>query len=125
MVALFLLPLPLLLLSCIDLGESLVQIERRHWVRLPLTIPVFVRRTYPNGQESIEFATALNVSAGGVLLASRRDIDCGEMVSLEVPKQIGQLQLSEIRTLFKAVTVRSIRTRDYFLIAMQFQPPLL
>jgi len=108
-----------------DLSESVAQTERRRWDRLPLTIPFFIRRTLPNGQESIEFATALNVSAGGVLLASRHDVGCGEMVSLEIPRPIAQPQLSEVRTSLKAITLRSVPTRHYFLLGMQFDPPLL
>jgi hypothetical protein len=46
--------------------------ERRRWPRLPLAIPVFVRSWLDQSQEqgqdkeSLEFATALNVSAGGI-----------------------------------------------------------
>jgi len=100
-------------------------VERRRWDRLALTIPFFIRRTLPDGQELIEFATALNVSAGGVLLASRHDLDCGEMVSLEIPRPVAQSQLYEVRTSLKAMTLRSIPTRHYFLLGMQFDPPLL
>jgi hypothetical protein len=48
--------------------------ERRKWPRLPLAIPVFVRSRDDNGKELLEFATALNVSAGGMLLAVRRGL---------------------------------------------------
>ena len=46
--------------------------ERRKWARLPLAIPVFVRSRDGKGKEFLEFATALNVSAGGMLVAIRR-----------------------------------------------------
>ena len=39
--------------------------ERRAWVRLPLAIPVFVRSRDQNGKDFLEFATAVNISAGG------------------------------------------------------------
>ena len=45
--------------------------ERRKWTRLPLAIPVFVRSRDGKGKEFLEFATALNVSAGGMLVAIR------------------------------------------------------
>ena len=48
--------------------------ERRKWTRLPLAIPVFVRSRDEKGKEFLEFATALNVSAGGMLVAMRRAI---------------------------------------------------
>ena len=46
--------------------------ERRKWTRLPLAIPVFVRSRDEKGKEFLEFATALNISAGGALVAVRR-----------------------------------------------------
>ena len=100
-------------------------VERRRWNRIPLTIPLFVRRTDPNGRQLIEFATALNVSAGGVLLALRHDLGYGEMVLLEIPTPIGRPSISNVRTSFKAITLRSIPTRYYFLSGMQFEHPLL
>ena len=44
--------------------------ERRKWPRLPIAIPVFVRSRDEKGKELLEFATALNISAG-------RSIGCG------------------------------------------------
>jgi len=41
--------------------------ERRAWSRLPLPIPLFVRSRDSKGKDLLEFATALNVSAGGPL----------------------------------------------------------
>src|SRR5713101_9205717 len=46
--------------------------ERRHWARLSLAIPVFVRGINGQGREFLEFSTLLNESAGGVLLAMRK-----------------------------------------------------
>ncbi len=51
--------------------------ERRGWDRLPISIPFFVRGTSASGEEFLEFATALNLSAGGLLLATRRYLDPG------------------------------------------------
>jgi len=51
--------------------------ERRGWDRLPISIPFFIRGTKSNGEAFLEFATALNLSAGGLLLASRRYLDPG------------------------------------------------
>ena len=59
--------------------------ERREWDRLPISIPFFVRGRKLTGEEFLEFATALNLSAGGVLLATRRYLDPGTQISLEVP----------------------------------------
>src|ERR1700684_923186 len=59
--------------------------ERRRWPRLPLAIPVFVRSRSEPDKEFLEFATALNVSAGGMLVAVRRSIHSAAEVSLEIP----------------------------------------
>jgi len=59
--------------------------ERREWVRLPLAIPVFVRSRDKAGKDLLEFATVLNISAGGALVAVRRSLRPGTPVSLEVP----------------------------------------
>jgi len=107
------------------LSKALAGIERRHWDRLPITIPFFVHGTYPIGQAFLEFATALNVSAGGVLLPSRKDFDCDKMVLLEIPTSIEWVRLFKTRTLFRAKIIRSLPTRNYFLLGMQFEPPLL
>ncbi len=48
--------------------------ERRHWARLSLAIPVFVRGINGQGREFLEFSTLLNESAGGVLLAMRKPL---------------------------------------------------
>ena len=59
--------------------------ERRKWPRLPLAIPVFVRSRDDKGKEFLEFATALNVSAGGMLLAVRKGLPAAAEVLLEIP----------------------------------------
>jgi hypothetical protein len=59
--------------------------ERRKWSRLPLAIPVFVRTSDEDGRELLEFASALNVSAGGALVAVRRPLPISAEVTLEVP----------------------------------------
>src|SRR5437588_10220212 len=59
--------------------------ERRRWPRLPLAIPVFVRSRDEKGKEFLEFATALNVSAGGALIAVRRALSLVAQVLLEIP----------------------------------------
>src|SRR3954452_12725403 len=59
--------------------------ERRSWPRLPLAIPVFVRSRDQGGKDFLEFATALNVSAGGALVAVHRALRPAAQVSLEIP----------------------------------------
>jgi c-di-GMP-binding flagellar brake protein YcgR len=101
--------------------------ERRHWERLPLAIPVFVRGTDPRGKEFLEFATALNLSAGGALLAVSRALPLSTGVSLEVPSA----PLSNTSHLPRAV--RRLRARvvhvrsgpEHQLVGLKFSRPLL
>jgi len=62
-----------------------VAVERRRFERIPLAIPVFVRGQDSDGKEFLEFATSLNISAGGALLATRRNLPRLSSISLEIP----------------------------------------
>src|ERR1700732_3096191 len=55
------------------------------WPRLPTAIPVFVRSRDEKAKEILEFATALNISAGGALVAVRRSLPLSTQVLLEIP----------------------------------------
>ena len=101
--------------------------ERRLWPRLPLAIPVFVRSRDEKGKEFLEFATALNVSAGGALVAVRRSLPMAAQVLLEIPSA----PLSATTTLPKAAralrarTLRVTHAEGYHLIGLKFSRPLL
>ena len=100
--------------------------ERRGWERLPISIPFFVRGRNSNGEEFLEFATALNLSAGGVLLATRRYLDPGTEISLEVPVAlVNKAQLPRSVSLLRASVLRCTPDRQYFLLGLQFHEPLL
>lgn len=60
-------------------------VERRKNERVPLAVPVFVRGKDSQGKEFLEFATALNISAAGALLATHRLLPLHTTVVLEVP----------------------------------------
>jgi hypothetical protein len=101
--------------------------ERRQWTRLPLPIPVFVRSRDENGKELLEFANALNVSAGGALIALRRSLPLSSRVSLEIPSA----PLGASATLTKSsrnLPARALRVNyaeGYHLIGLKFSRPLL
>ena len=100
--------------------------ERRGWDRLPISIPFFVRGTNGEGDEFLEFATALNLSAGGVLLATRRYLDPGTEISLEIPVAlVNKAQLPRSVSLLQARVLRCTADRQYFLLGIQFHEPLL
>lgn len=101
--------------------------ERRRWPRLPLAIPVFIRsRTEPD-KELLEFATALNVSAGGMLLAVRRSIPRAAQVSLEIPSAplTALASLPKVERTLRARVLRMLHAEGYNLIALKFSRPML
>lgn len=100
--------------------------ERRKWDRLPISIPFFMRGTKDDGEEFLDFATALNVSAGGALLATRRYLDPGSMVKLEIPVAlVNKAQLPRSVSLLQAKVLRCTPDRKYFLLGLEFETPLL
>lgn len=113
------------------LGDPLIrrrpETERRKWTRLPLAIPVFVRSRDEKGKEFLEFATALNVSAGGALVAVRRSLPPTAQVILEIPSA----PLATIAALPKAArtlrarTLRIAHAEGYHLLGLKFSRPLL
>jgi hypothetical protein len=101
--------------------------ERRKWTRLPLAIPVFVRSRDDDGKEFLEFATALNVSAGGMLVAVRNVKPFIDHLKLEIPSApvaaIAMLPKSS-RDL-RAKALRTIPADGYYLLGLKFSRPLL
>jgi hypothetical protein len=100
--------------------------ERRKWPRLPLAIPIFVRSCDSNGKELLEFATAMNVSAGGVLVAVRRSLPLTERVSLEIPTapSLAVTAGTQASRRLHARTVRVVHAEGYHLIGLKFSHPL-
>ena len=100
--------------------------ERRKWDRLPISVPFFMRGTKDDGEDFLEFATALNLSAGGVLLATRRYLDPGSNVKLEIPVALAnKAQLPRSISLLPATVLRCNADRQYYLLGLQFHEPLL
>lgn len=100
--------------------------ERRKWARLPLAIPVFVRSRDPKGKEFLEFATSLNVSAGGMLVAIRRTLPPIAQIRLEIPSApVAAMALMPraARTL-NAKTLRTTPANGYYLLGLKFVRPL-
>ncbi len=101
--------------------------DRRRWERLPLAIPVFVRGLDPNGKQFIEFATALDISVGGALLAIQRHLPKGSRILLELPATPGP-HAKITREVKQIVTARLVRVTDgdhCQLFGLKFQRPLL
>ncbi len=100
--------------------------ERRRWLRLPLGIPVFVRGKDERGKEFLEFTSALNISAGGALLAVRRSMKRSSRVTVEIPSApLPQLEVPPqvVRSL-RAEVVRVMHSDHCHMWALRFTPPL-
>lgn len=100
--------------------------ERRKWARLPLAIPVFVRSRDAKGKEFLEFATSLNVSAGGMLVAIRRVLPPVAQIRLEIPSApVASMALlpRAARTL-TAKMLRTTAAEGYYLLGLKFSRPL-
>jgi PilZ domain len=101
--------------------------ERRKWPRLPLAIPVFVRSQDDKGKEFLEFATALNISAGGVLVAVRRSLPPSARILLEIPSAplAATAKLPKASRTLRAKCVRVTHAEGYHLVGLKFSKPLV
>jgi len=100
--------------------------ERRKWARLPLAIPVFVRTRDGKGKEFLEFATSLNVSAGGMLVAIRRSLPSVAQIRLEIPSAPVAAMAPRPRAA-RTLVARTLRTTPadgYYLLGLKFSRPL-
>lgn len=100
--------------------------ERRKWVRLPLAIPVFVRSRDEKGNEFLEFATALNVSGGGMLLALRRILPSRRNIQLEIPSApVALTMMPRVSRSLRARALRHTPAEGFYLLGLKFSRPLL
>lgn len=100
--------------------------EERKWARLQLAIPVFVRTRDRNDKDSLEFATAINISPGGALVVVRRSLPKSSLVSLEIPSApIGPASsLKSSSRIMQAKAVWVAHLDDYHLLGLKFARPL-
>ena len=109
------------------MSEMTPAAERRRWPRLPLAIPVFVRSQVETDKEFLEFATALNVSAGGMLVAVRRSIPSAAQVLLEIPSAplAALADLPHVTRNLRAKVLRMQHGEGYNLVGVKFSKPLV
>ena len=78
------------------------------------------------GEEFLELATALNVSGGGVLVATKRYLEPSTQVSLEVPTAlVNKAHLPHSVSLLQATVLHCTPERHYYLLRLQFDKPLI
>lgn len=100
--------------------------EKRKWSRLRLAIPVFVRSHDESGKDSLEFATAVNISPGGALVVVKRSIALAAPVSLEIPSiSLGPITgVPHASRAMKAKTVWVSHLDGCHLLGLKFTRPL-
>lgn len=118
-----------LVISCskgVGLKRQNPEPERRKWPRLSIAIPVFVRSRDEKGKELLEFATALNISAGGALVAVRRSLPLSAQVLLEIPSAPLAVanSLPKAARNLRARTLRVTHADGYHLVGLKFFRPL-
>jgi hypothetical protein len=96
--------------------------KSRRWQRIPLAFPVFVHSTDPEGRTVLEFGTAVNVSAGGMLVALKR-VPSEKDVLLEMPVPPGFTSDKSVRTI-KSTIVRTVAGASHSYVGVQFKKPL-
>ncbi len=101
--------------------------NRRRWQRLPLAIPVFIRSRSESEKETLEFATALNVSAGGMLVAVRHSLASSTQVSLEIPSAplAATASFHSVIRSLRAKVMRTQAEQGYNLLGLKFSRPLI
>lgn len=101
--------------------------ERRRHRRLSLGVPVFAKGIDEQGKEFLEFTSTLNISATGALLAVRRHLAAGSLITLEIPSApLPHLAAcpEPVRTL-DAQIVRLSLAQPPYLCAVSFSHPLV
>jgi hypothetical protein len=106
--------------------RKLFKKEERKWARLQLAIPVFIRSRDGNGKDSLEFATAINISPGGALVVVRRSLPKATVVSVEIPSApIGPaLGLKPSSSIMQAKAVWVAHLDDHHLLGLKFARPI-
>ncbi len=96
---------------------------RKHQ-RLPIAFPVFVHGKDPEGRNYLEFASVLNVSAGGALLMLRR-VPSNKHLSMEIPLTPGfDSNGTNAVHIMRGRIVRTEARQQHMLVALQFDQPL-
>jgi hypothetical protein len=100
--------------------------EERKGARLQVAIPVFVRSRDENGKDSLEFATAINISPGGALVVVRRSLPKSAAVSLEIPSApIGPVHgLKTSTRTMQAKAIWITHLDNHHLLGLKFDRPL-
>lgn len=91
-----------------------------------MAVPFFMRGKDENGRDFVDFTVAINISMGGLLLASRHAVPRAAKVSLEIPASPQWKFKFPTRSLrsFKASVIRATTHGQYKLYGLRFTPSL-
>jgi hypothetical protein len=108
------------------LPKTKAQSERRKWSRLPLAVPLFIRGKGEKDKDILEFASAVNVCAGGALVAARRSLPLFSRVSVEIPTApfASAETFPQAIRLLPAEVVRLTHAEGYHLMGLKFAKPI-
>jgi hypothetical protein len=100
--------------------------KRRRWQRLPIAVPMFVRGEN-HRPRVIELATAVNIGAGGALIAVKRNLPLRTAVEVEIPRGpvIDQAILKDSVSTLRGRVVRSTPGERCYLLAVKWDAPLI
>jgi hypothetical protein len=103
------------------------RLPRRRWERLPIALPVFVRGLDERGNEFLDFATAVNINAGGMLLLSRRPMRAGMELTLEIPTPTSSYHPPDwqTKTALPARVLYMAHSEGCHLCGVEFHSPLV
>jgi hypothetical protein len=89
-------------------------------------VPIFVRSRNRDGKDFLEFATALNISAGGALVALHGSVRPTAHVLVEIPMAPlpRSIPVRKNSRHLRATVARVIHADGYNLVALRFLRPL-
>jgi PilZ domain-containing protein len=110
----------------LHLPHANARTDKRRWQRVAIPVPVFVRGIDELGKDFLEFSTALNISRGGALLATRRYLPPASIISLQIPPPPFPSQ-SLPRPVVGSLEAKVVQVRQasrYYLSGLSFTTPL-
>ncbi len=100
--------------------------ERRRFPRIRLQVPLFIRGMNARGEEYLDLAKTLDISAAGAFLTTERSIRTDDIVSLTIPAPPSPSSgLVPASTPPIQARVRRMQpTGEAFLVGVEFLKPL-
>lgn len=102
-------------------------VERRQWSRLEFAIPLFVQGKDAYGREFTELAVALNISAGGALVALRSTVALAGQLRIEIPRPTVAREIDvqiQAPRMIEAKIARADQRNSYSLLGLRFIRPV-